>query len=162
MCIRDRFNTIPVIGEGLSTWIRGDFVLGDATLNRFFALHFFLPSLVLPALVFVHIVALHAVGSNNPDGVEIKQGPKGNRWSETAPSDGIPFHPYYSVKDILGVVVFLMGFFAILFFAPEGGGYFMEAPNFEPANALKTPLHIAPVWYFTPFYTVLRLSLIHI
>ncbi|QTR54405.1 cytochrome b [Thiothrix unzii] len=150
------FNTIPVIGEGLSTWIRGDFVLGDATLNRFFALHFFLPSLVLPALVFVHIVALHAVGSNNPDGVEIKQGPKGNRWSETAPSDGIPFHPYYSVKDILGVVVFLMGFFAILFFAPEGGGYFMEAPNFEPANALKTPLHIAPVWYFTPFYTVLR------
>ena len=150
------FNTIPVIGEGLSTWIRGDFVLGDATLNRFFALHFFLPSLVLPALVFVHIVALHAVGSNNPDGVEIKQGPKGNRWSETAPSDGIPFHPYYSVKDILGVVVFLMGFFAILFFVPEGGGFFMEAPNFEPANSLKTPEHIAPVWYFTPFYTVLR------
>ncbi|MGB3918681.1 cytochrome b N-terminal domain-containing protein [Thiothrix litoralis] len=150
------FNTIPVIGEGLSTWIRGDFVLGDATLNRFFALHFFLPSLVLPALVFVHIVALHAVGSNNPDGVEIKQGPKGNRWSETAPTDGIPFHPYYSVKDILGVIVFLIGFFAILFFVPEGGGYFLEQPNFEPANAMKTPLHIAPVWYFTPFYTVLR------
>jgi ubiquinol-cytochrome c reductase cytochrome b subunit len=150
------FNTIPVIGPDLSTWIRGDFVLGDATLNRFFALHFFLPALVLPALVFVHIVALHAVGSNNPDGVEIKKGPKGNAWSETAPADGIPFHPYYSVKDILGVVVFLMGFFAILFFAPEGGGYFLEQPNFEPANALKTPLHIAPVWYFTPFYTVLR------
>ena len=150
------FNTIPFIGEGLSTWIRGDFVLGDATLNRFFALHFFLPSLVLPALVFVHIVALHAVGSNNPDGVEIKQGPKGNRWSETAPADGIPFHPYYSVKDILGVVVFLIGFFAVLFFFPEGGGYFLEKPNFEPANPLKTPEHIAPVWYFTPFYTVLR------
>jgi ubiquinol-cytochrome c reductase cytochrome b subunit len=150
------FNTIPVIGNELSTWIRGDFVLGDATLNRFFALHFFLPSLVLPALVFVHIVALHAVGSNNPDGVEIKQGPKGNAWSDTAPADGIPFHPYYSVKDILGVVVFLMGFFAILFFMPEGGGFFLEQPNFEPANPMKTPLHIAPVWYFTPFYTILR------
>ncbi len=150
------FNTIPFIGEGLSTWIRGDFVLGDATLNRFFALHFFLPSLVLPALVFVHIVALHSVGSNNPDGVEIKQGPKGNRWSDTAPADGIPFHPYYTVKDIVGVVVFLMGFFAVLFFIPEGGGYFLEKPNFEPANPLKTPEHIAPVWYFTPFYTILR------
>lgn len=150
------FNTIPYIGGDLSTWIRGDFVLGDATLNRFFALHFFLPALVLPALVFVHIVALHAVGSNNPDGVEIKKGPKGNAWSPTAPTDGIPFHPYYSVKDILGVVVFLIGFFAVLFFAPDGGGYFLEKPNFEPANALKTPLHIAPVWYFTPFYTVLR------
>ncbi len=150
------FNTIPVIGPDLSTWIRGDFVLGDATLNRFFGLHFFLPALVLPALVFLHIVALHAVGSNNPDGVEIKKGPKGNQWSETAPADGIPFHPYYTVKDILGVVVFLIGFFSIVFFAPDGGGYFLETPNFEPANALKTPLHIAPVWYFTPFYTVLR------
>jgi len=150
------FHTIPYIGDALSTWIRGDFVLADATLNRFFALHFFLPALILPALVFVHIVALHAVGSNNPDGVEIKQGPKGNRWSATAPADGIPFHPYYSVKDIVGVVVFLIFFFAILFFAPEGGGYFLEQPNFEPANAMKTPLHIAPVWYFTPFYTILR------
>lgn len=150
------FNTVPYIGGDLSVWIRGDFVLGDATLNRFFALHFFLPVIVLPALVFVHIVALHTVGSNNPDGIEIKQGPKGNRWSPTAPADGIPFHPYYSVKDIVGVVVFLIVFFAIVFFAPELGGYFMEQPNFEPANPLKTPLHIAPVWYFTPFYTVLR------
>lgn len=150
------FNTIPYIGESLSTWIRGDFVLGDATLNRFFALHFFIPVIILPALVFVHIVALHAIGSNNPDGVEIKKGPKGNRWSETAPSDGIPFHPYYTVKDIVGVVVFLFLFFSVVFFAPEMGGYFLEKPNFEPSDPLKTPEHIAPVWYFTPFYTVLR------
>ena len=150
------FNTIPYIGADLSIWIRGDYVLGDATLNRFFALHFFLPALILPALVFLHIIALHAVGSNNPDGIEIKQGPKGNAWSPTAPSDGVPFHPYYTVKDIMGVVVFLMLFFAVLFFVPEGGGYFLEAANFEAANNLKTPEHIAPVWYFTPFYTVLR------
>ncbi|MFZ1386400.1 MAG: cytochrome b N-terminal domain-containing protein [Thiolinea sp.] len=150
------FNTIPFVGNEVSVWLRGDYVLGDAALNRFFALHFFVPVIVLPALVFVHIVALHAVGSNNPDGVEIKNGPKGNRWSPTAPTDGIPFHPYYSVKDILGVAVFLFVFFAILFFMPEMGGYFIEQPNFEPANPLKTPLHIAPVWYFTPFYTVLR------
>lgn len=150
------FNTLPVIGPDLSTWIRGDFVLGDATLNRFFGLHFFLPALILPALVFLHIVALHAVGSNNPDGVEIKKGPKGNNWDEKAPADGIPFHPYYTVKDIFGIAVFLFLFFAVLFFAPDGGGYFLETPNFEPANPLKTPLHIAPVWYFTPFYTVLR------
>lgn len=150
------FNTLPVIGPDLSTWIRGDFVLGDATLNRFFGLHFFLPALILPALVFLHIVALHAVGSNNPDGVEIKKGPKGNNWDAKAPADGIPFHPYYTVKDIFGIAVFLFLFFAVLFFAPDGGGYFLETPNFEPANPLKTPLHIAPVWYFTPFYTVLR------
>ena len=153
------FNTIPVIGPDLSTWIRGDFVLGDATLNRFFGLHFFLPAAVLPALVILHILALHAVGSNNPDGVEIKQGPyahAGNAWDKNGPADGIPFHPYYTVKDIVGVAVFLIGFFAILFFAPTGGGYFLETPNFEPANPLKTPAHIAPVWYFTPFYTVLR------
>ncbi|PID48723.1 MAG: cytochrome B [Proteobacteria bacterium] len=150
------FNTIPYIGNELSIWIRGDFVLGDATLNRFFALHFFIPVIVLPALVFVHIVALHAVGSNNPDGIEIKEGSKGNHWSETAPADGIPFHPYYTVKDIMGVAVFLMLFFAVVFFAPEMGGYFLEKPNFEPSNPLKTPEHIAPVWYFTPFYTVLR------
>lgn len=150
------FNTVPYIGHDLSVWLRGDYVLGDAALNRFFALHFFVPVIVLPALVFVHIVALHAVGSNNPDGVEIKKGPKGNRWSPDAPADGIPFHPYYTVKDVLGVSVFLFIFFAILFFMPEMGGYFIEQPNFEPANPLKTPLHIAPVWYFTPFYTVLR------
>ena len=150
------FNTIPVIGDSLSIWIRGDFVISDPTLNRFFAFHVIAVPLVLVMLVFVHIVALHAVGSNNPDGVEIKKGPKGNRWSKTAPADGIPFHPYYSVKDITGVVVFLMIFFSIIFFAPEMQGYFLEHANFEPANPLKTPEHIAPVWYFTPFYTVLR------
>ena len=149
------FQAIPIVGEDLAVWIRGDFVISDVTLNRFFALHFVLP-FVLAALVFVHIVALHKVGSNNPDGIEIKKGPKGNRWSDTAPADGIPFHPYYSVKDIAGVIVFLMFFAGIVFFAPEGGGYFLEAPNFEPANPLKTPEHIAPVWYFTPFYAILR------
>jgi len=149
------FQAIPIVGEDLAIWIRGDFVISDVTLNRFFALHFLLP-FVLAALVFVHIVALHKVGSNNPDGIEIKKGPKGNRWSDTAPADGIPFHPYYSVKDIAGIIVFLMFFAGILFFAPEGGGYFLEAPNFEPANPLKTPEHIAPVWYFTPFYAILR------
>ncbi len=149
------FSAIPVIGEDLSIWIRGDYVISDATLNRFYAFHFVLP-FVLVALVFIHIVALHKVGSNNPDGIEIKKGPKGNRWSDTAPADGIPFHPYYSVKDIAGVIGFLIIFLAIVFFAPELGGYFLEAPNFEPANPLKTPDHIAPVWYFTPFYAILR------
>ena len=149
------FQAIPVVGEDLAIWIRGDFVISDVTLNRFFALHFLLP-FVLAALVFIHIVALHKVGSNNPDGIEIKKGPKGNKWSDTAPADGIPFHPYYSVKDIAGIIVFLMFFAGIVFFAPEGGGYFLEAPNFEPANPLKTPEHIAPVWYFTPFYAILR------
>ena len=149
------FAAIPVIGEDLSIWIRGDYVISDATLNRFFAFHFLLP-FILVALVFIHIVALHKVGSNNPDGIEIKKGPKGNRWSDTAPADGIPFHPYYSVKDIAGVIGFLIIFLGIVFFAPEMGGYFLEAPNFEPANPLKTPEHIAPVWYFTPFYAILR------
>ena len=150
------FNTIPVIGDSLSIWIRGDFVISDPTLNRFFAFHVALVPLILVMLVFIHIVALHVVGSNNPEGIEIKKGPKGNKWSDTAPADGIPFHPYYSVKDIAGIVVFLMIFFAIIFFAPEMNGYFLEHANFEPANPLKTPEHIAPVWYFTPFYTVLR------
>ena len=149
------FSAVPVVGEELGIWIRGDYVVSDATLNRFFALHFLLPFL-LAALVFVHIVALHKVGSNNPDGIEIKKGPKGNKWSETAPADGIPFHPYYSVKDIAGVAGFLFLFAAAVFFAPEMGGYFIEHPNFEPANPLKTPEHIAPVWYFTPFYAILR------
>ncbi len=149
------FSAVPVIGPDLGVWIRGDYVISDATLNRFFALHFLLP-FVLAALVFVHIVALHKVGSNNPDGIEIKKGPKGNRWSDTAPADGIPFHPYYSVKDIAGIAGFLFLFAAVVFFAPEMGGYFIEHPNFEPANPLKTPDHIAPVWYFTPFYAILR------
>jgi len=149
------FSAVPVVGEELGIWIRGDYVVSDATLNRFFALHFLLPFL-LAAIVFVHIIALHKVGSNNPDGIEIKKGPKGNKWSDTAPADGIPFHPYYSVKDIAGVAGFLFLFAAAVFFAPEMGGYFIEHPNFEPANPLKTPEHIAPVWYFTPFYAILR------
>jgi ubiquinol-cytochrome c reductase cytochrome b subunit len=149
------FSAVPVIGPDLGVWVRGDYVISDATLNRFFALHFLLPFL-LAALVFIHIIALHKVGSNNPDGIEIKKGPKGNRWSDSAPADGIPFHPYYTVKDIAGVAGFLFLFAAVIFFAPEMGGYFIEHPNFEPANPLKTPEHIAPVWYFTPFYAILR------
>jgi ubiquinol-cytochrome c reductase cytochrome b subunit len=149
------FSAVPVIGPDLGVWVRGDYVISDATLNRFFALHFLLPFL-LAALVFIHLVALHKVGSNNPDGVEIKKGPKGNRWSDSAPADGVPFHPYYTVKDIVGVAGFLFLFAAVVFFAPEMGGYFIEHPNFEPANPLKTPEHIAPVWYFTPFYAILR------
>jgi ubiquinol-cytochrome c reductase cytochrome b subunit len=149
------FSAVPVIGPDLGVWVRGDYVISDATLNRFFALHFLLP-FVLAALVFIHIIALHKVGSNNPDGIEIKKGPKGNRWSDKAPADGVPFHPYYTVKDILGVAGFLFLFAAVVFYAPEMGGYFIEHPNFEPANPLKTPEHIAPVWYFTPFYAILR------
>lgn len=149
------FSAVPVVGEDLSIWVRGDYVISDATLNRFFAFHFLVP-FVLVALVFVHIVSLHKVGSNNPEGIEIKKGPKGNRWSDKAPADGIPFHPYYSVKDMVGVVVFLALFSAVVFFAPDMWGLFLEGPNFQPANPLKTPEHIAPVWYFTPFYAMLR------
>jgi ubiquinol-cytochrome c reductase cytochrome b subunit len=146
------FAAVPFgIGEPLSEWIRGDYVISDATLNRFFALHFLLP-FVLAALVFVHIVALHKVGSNNPDGIEIKK----NKDENGIPRDGIRFHPYYTIKDVFGLGVFLIFFTAVIFFAPEMGGYFIEAPNFEPANPLKTPEHIAPVWYFTPFYAMLR------
>jgi len=149
------FSAVPIVGEDLSIWVRGDYVISDATLNRFFAFHFLVP-FVLVALVFVHIVSLHKVGSNNPEGIEIKKGPKGNRWSDKAPADGIPFHPYYSVKDMVGVVVFLALFSTVVFFAPDMGGLFLEGPNFQPANPLKTPEHIAPVWYFTPFYAMLR------
>ena len=149
------FAAVPGIGEDLSVWVRGDYVISDVTLNRFFAFHFLLP-FVLAALVFVHIVALHKVGSNNPDGIEIKYGAKGNRWDPKAPADGIPFHPYYTVKDIVGVVAFLAIFLAIVFFWPSFGGLFLEGPNFQPADPLKTPEHIAPVWYFTPFYAMLR------
>ena len=149
------FSAVPVVGEELGVWIRGDYVISDVTLNRFFALHFLLPFL-LALLVFVHIVALHKVGSNNPDGIEVKKGPKGNRWSDEAPADSIPFHPYYTVKDIAGLAGFLFLFALVVFYAPEMGGYFIEHPNFEPANPLKTPEHIAPVWYFTPFYAILR------
>ncbi len=146
------FGAIPVIGPDLSIWIRGDYVIGDATLNRFFAFHVIAVPLVLIGLVVAHILALHEVGSNNPDGVEIKK----NKGPDGIPLDGIPFHPYYSVKDIVGVVVFLMFFAAVMFFGPEMGGYFLEHANFVPADPLKTPEHIAPVWYFTPFYTMLR------
>ena len=147
------FASIPVIGPDLSVLIRGDFVVSDATLNRFFALHVIAVPLVLLALVVAHLVALHEVGSNNPDGVEIKK----HKDPKTGiPLDGIPFHPYYTVKDIFGVSVFLVVFTAILFFAPEMNGFFLEHPNFDPADALKTPAHIAPVWYFTPYYAILR------
>lgn len=146
------FGTIPVIGDDLAIWIRGDYVVSDATLNRFFALHVIAVPIVLLGLVVAHIAALHTVGSNNPDGVEIKK----NKDANGVPLDGIPFHPYYTVKDAVGVVVFLFIFSLVLFFVPEMGGLFLEHANFEPANPLATPEHIAPVWYFTPFYTVLR------
>jgi ubiquinol-cytochrome c reductase cytochrome b subunit len=147
------FSAVPFIGEDLSLWIRGDYVVSDATLNRFFAFHVIAVPLVLVGLVVAHILALHEVGSNNPDGVEIK---KHKDPVTHIPLDGIPFHPYYTVKDIVGVVVFLMFFAAVVFFAPEMNGFFLEHPNFEPADPMKTPAHIAPVWYFTPFYAMLR------
>jgi ubiquinol-cytochrome c reductase cytochrome b subunit len=150
------FSAIPFVGPDLALLIRGDYVVGDATLNRFFSFHVIAVPLVLLGLVVAHLMALHDVGSNNPDGVEIKAGPKGNRWSVSAPADGVPFHPYYTVHDIFGVSMFLMVFSAIVFFAPELGGYFLEFNNFIPADPLVTPLHIAPVWYFTPFYSMLR------
>jgi ubiquinol-cytochrome c reductase cytochrome b subunit len=146
------FGAIPFVGEQLALWIRGDFVVADATLNRFFAFHVIAVPLVILGLVVAHIIALHEVGSNNPDGVEIKK----NKDKNGIPLDGIPFHPYYSVKDIVGVIVFLFVFSLVLFYMPEFGGWFLEAANFIPADPLKTPLHIAPVWYFTPFYAILR------
>ncbi|KPH65093.1 cytochrome B [Pseudoalteromonas porphyrae] len=163
------FGAIPVIGDDLTLWIRGDYVISGATLNRFFALHVIALPLVIVILVFLHIVALHEVGSNNPDGVEIKR-KKGSVAEEDKPKfkfheyytdkkdivDAIPFHPYYTVKDIVGVVGFLIFFCWVVFFMPAMGGFFLEAPNFEPANPLKTPEHIFPVWYFTPFYAILR------
>ncbi len=146
------FAAIPLIGPDLALWLRGDYVVGDATLNRFFSFHVIALPLVLVGLVAAHIIALHEVGSNNPDGIDIKN----NLNASGKPIDGIPFHPYYSVHDIMGLGVFLMIFAAIVFFAPEMGGYFLEANNFIPADPLQTPSHIAPVWYFTPFYSMLR------
>ncbi|MGC2518752.1 MAG: cytochrome bc complex cytochrome b subunit [Burkholderiales bacterium] len=147
------FSAVPVIGEDLSIWIRGDYVISDATLNRFFAFHVIAVPLVLLGLVAAHLLALHEVGSNNPDGIEIKK----HKDPKTGiPLDGIPFHPYYTVKDTFGVAVFLVVFCLVVFFAPDMGGYFLEANNFIPADPLKTPQHIAPVWYFTPYYSVLR------
>ena len=146
------FGAIPVIGDDLTQWIRGDYLISGITLNRFFALHVIALPIVLLGLVVLHILALHEVGSNNPDGVDIKKYKDENG----IPLDGIAFHPYYSVKDIVGVVVFLFVFCSVVFFFPEMGGYFLEKPNFEQANPFKTPEHIAPVWYFTPFYAILR------
>jgi ubiquinol-cytochrome c reductase cytochrome b subunit len=146
------FAAVPLIGPDLSVWVRGDFVVGDATLNRFFAFHVIAIPLVLVGLVAAHIIALHEVGSNNPDGVEIKK----HKNADGIPLDGIPFHPYYTIHDILGIAGFLLVFCAIVFFAPELGGYFLEFNNFIPADPLVTPPHIAPVWYFTPFYSMLR------
>lgn len=147
------FSVIPFgLGDALTEWIRGDFLISGATLNRFFALHVIAVPLVLVMLVVLHLLALHEVGSNNPDGVDIKKVVDENG----KPLDGIPFHPFYSVHDMVGIVVFLMVFSVVLFFFPEGGGFFLEGPNFEPANGLKTPEHIAPVWYFGAFYAILR------
>jgi ubiquinol-cytochrome c reductase cytochrome b subunit len=146
------FGAIPVIGPDLSLWIRGDYVVSDATLNRFFAFHVIAIPLVLLGLVVAHLIALHEVGSNNPDGIEIKD----NLDENGNPVDGVPSHPYYTFHDIFGVTVFLTIFSAVVFFAPEMGGYFLEYNNFIPADSLKTPSHIAPTWYFTPFYSILR------
>jgi len=146
------FGALPFIGEPLALWIRGDYVVSDATLNRFFALHVVAIPLVLLGLIGAHIQALHQVGSNNPDGVEIKQ----KKDAKGVPVDGVAFHPYYTVKDIFGMSVFLILFAAVVFYAPEFGGWFLEAANFVPADPLKTPEHIVPVWYFTPYYAILR------
>ena len=143
---------IPVIGEDILIWVRGDYLISGATLSRMFAIHVILIPLVLAALVFVHIVALHHVGSNNPDGIEIKK----NKDKEGIPLDSVPFHPYYTVHDIHAIVIFLFIFCAVVFFAPEMGGFFLEKPNFVEANPLVTPEHIAPVWYYTPYYSMLR------
>ncbi len=146
------FSAIPVIGPDLAQWVRGDYLISGITLNRFFALHVIALPLVIAGLVVLHILALHEVGSNNPDGIDIKE----NRDEHGKPLDGIAFHPYYTVKDVSGVAVFLFVFSVVVFFFPEMGGYFIEHANFEPANSLKTPEQIAPVWYFTPVYAILR------
>jgi ubiquinol-cytochrome c reductase cytochrome b subunit len=146
------FGAIPFVGDALVEFIRGDYAITDITLNRFFALHVVVLPLLLIALVFVHIVALHQVGSNNPDGIEIKD----NKGADGVPLDGVAFHPYHTAKDLVAIIVFLMIFSAVMFFAPDMGGYFLEHANFEPANIMATPEHIAPVWYFTPFYAILR------
>lgn len=150
--ITSLFGAIPYVGTSLLEWIRGDYYISDITLNRFFALHVIALPLALVFLVVAHILALHEVGSNNPDGVEIKK----NKGADGKPLDGIPFHPYYTVKDLMGFVAFAIVFALIVFFAPTVGGYFLEAANFDPANRLQTPEHIAPVWYFTPYYAILR------
>ncbi|MGH8504022.1 MAG: cytochrome b [Gammaproteobacteria bacterium] len=147
------FGTVPVVGEDLALWIRGDYNVSDATLNRFFALHVALMPMVLIGLVVAHMSALHQVGSNNPEGIELK---KNKADKDTPPAGSVPFHPYYTVKDTFGAVAFLIAFCAVMFFAPEMGGYFLEMDNFVPADLLATPEHIAPLWYFTPYYSILR------
>jgi ubiquinol-cytochrome c reductase cytochrome b subunit len=146
------FGTIPAVGPDLVEWIRGDYGIGDATLTRFFSLHVIALPFIIALLILLHLVALRQVGSNNPDGIEIKE----NLAADGKPKDGISFHPYYTVKDIVGVGLFLTLFAIVVFFVPTFGGLFMEPPNFEPANPSSTPLHIAPVWYFTPYYAILR------
>lgn len=146
------FSAIPYIGPDLALWIRGDYNVSGVTLHRFFALHIIALPILLLAVVGLHIVALHKVGSNNPDGIDIKA----HKNNLGIPLDGIPFHPYYTVKDLFGIVVFLIIFMGVLFFMPDMGGYFLEANNFTPANPLQTPTHIAPAWYMTPFYAMLR------
>jgi ubiquinol-cytochrome c reductase cytochrome b subunit len=146
------FGAIPAIGEPLTQWIRGDYFIADATLNRFFALHVVAVPLALMGLVLLHLVALRENGSNNPDGIDIKK----NKGPDGTPVDGVPFHPYYTVKDIFGVGMFLIVFCFILFLWPEVGGLFLEHDNFVPADPLVTPTHIKPVWYFTPFYAILK------
>lgn len=148
------FDVIPYVGPALTEWIRGDFVISDSTLNRFFAFHVILMPLILIVLVFLHLIALHQVGSNNPDGIDIYD----NLDEKGKPLDGIPFHPYYTVKDLVGVCGFLILYFAVIFFAPDFGGIFLEKDNFAPANSLQTPPDIVPLWYFTPFYSILRAS----
>jgi len=150
--ITSLIGAIPYVGDTLVTWLRGDYTIANATLQRFFALHIIAVPLLLLVLVFLHLVALHKVGSNNPEGIEIK-----NHLNEAGkPLDGIPFHPYYTMKDAVAAVLFLIGFFAVVFFVPDMGGYFLEHENFTPANPMVTPDHIAPVWYMTPFYAILR------
>ena len=150
--ITSLFGAIPMIGDSLVTWLRGDYTVANATLQRFFALHVIGVPLMMILLVFLHIVALHKVGSNNPEGIEIKK----HKNKNGKPLDGIPFHPYYTVKDLVAVMIFLIAFFAVVFFVPEMGGYFLEHANFSPADPMVTPEHIAPVWYLTPFYSILR------
>tara|TARA_B100001123_G_scaffold350233_1_gene400598 strand:- start:1968 stop:3221 length:1254 start_codon:yes stop_codon:yes gene_type:complete len=146
------FGAVPGIGPGLSEWIRGDFVVSDATLNRFFAFHVILVPLLLSLLVYLHIVALHKVGGNNPDGIDIKK----SKDASGKPLDGIAFHPYYTVKDNLGVAVMMTALLAVVFFVPELGGWFLEKDNFAPADVLQTPPDIVPLWYLTPYYSILR------
>ena len=151
------FDAVPWVGPPVAEWIRGDFVVSDATLNRFFSFHVIAVPLVLVGLVYLHIVALHKVGSNNPDGIEIKL----HKDKNGVPLDGIPFHPYYSVKDMVAATIFMMVFVAIMFFAPEMGGWFLEHDNFVPVDPLQTPPEIKPLWYFTPYYSILRANTVN-